>query len=246
MMQILIGLAVLALLSSESSSSSDRKKARLSPPEDKPKLPALFEPVSVPERILEVTSVVHEGGKSYAAKYYQPPFRPAPWTVRAWYDEDCGAHTIDITPHPVLSDDDFTVKVRVGGMHNADRNRFRHSASLLWPDDKYANRVLYRAPAGRSVCFLIDISVADHRFDFFHEPLVGRSAVLIAEDEPRAADQLDRFAQLREIEAVETQYAAARAKLEQRADLSADVKHQLESHLLVMREEQLRKILRGE
>lgn len=204
-----------------------------------PSLPTTFVPIPGPQRIVESRCHIDEGGRAICVKVYEPPLAPVPWTARAWYDMPRAAHVIEVSVHPLCEPGAVSAKVYVGAAHQANRALFAQTKEPLWPDDKVSNRVVHRAPRTQSVCFLIEIRAYDLCLDFFHEPF-DIDGLALTDDTPKAAK---RFAQMKEIDALEQMYAAERAKLEERSDLSPMAKHLRESHLMRIYEELLGEIV---
>jgi len=243
----LYGLLLLSGLGSSSGGKRDETRAcpppnRLDPPA-KPELPAFFIPVLGSQRVVETSCRLPEGSGSYPAKRYLPALSPSPWEVWAWYEPHRSAHVIEVRIHPSLENSDAVkAKVFVGEGHTANRCAFKANKQSLWPDDKYKNRVVFRAPREtKGLCFLIDITACDLHLDFFHEPLIDVAAFV-----PGPPDFDKDFAQLTQIEELEKRYAAERKKLEDRADLSSAVKRQLEARLMLIRERAVKKIIDGD
>lgn len=236
----LLLLGLLGLLVASASSADKPKKVLALPPPEGSKLPTAFMPIPGKRRVIETVTVIEEGNQAYRARVYEPPFVPAPWAVRTWFEPHRHAHVIDVVAHPLLRKPDaLTVRVLVGEKHQPDRAAFKRDAKSLWPDDKFENRVVHRMPgAARGVCFLIEVVAFDLRIDFFHEPYLADAASV--EDESVRASK--PFAVIHEIEELVKTYTEEIEKLKRRTDLSPDLKRQLESHLMVLFETSMRKV----
>lgn len=226
------------------SSLSDRPARSLPirlPPPEKPTLPSFFRPVGGSRRIFESRTVPSDGLAPPGATCYFPAISPIPWKVWAWYEPEHNAHVIEVEAHPDLRKPGaLQVKVYVGGYHQANRNEFRRDKKALYPDDKHENRIVYRTstrPPG--LCFLIDVTAYDLHMDFFHEPFMPAAPAIT--DNTQVV--VDPFAKIREIEEVEKRYAEEVEKLEQRSDLSAVVKSEMEGHLLRIYERSVKQII---
>jgi hypothetical protein len=90
--------------------------------------------------------------------------------VTAWYEERRDREIVSIDFAPSLPQNEIGVVVRKGEELNPDRAEFRSKASVLWPDDKWNNRVVHRYRRGTATgSFLIDVRVAEETIDFYHE-----------------------------------------------------------------------------
>lgn len=232
----LIGLIAAAV----GAAGSEKKKTLALPPPEGSKLPAAFLPIPGKQRIVETWKAIEDGDHVYRAMVYEPPFVPAPWSVRTWFEPHRRAHVIDVVAHPLLRGPSaLTVRVFAGEKHLADRGAFKRTAESLWPDDKHENRVVYRMPKERrGVCFLVEVVARDLQLDFFHEPFLIDPAL----DEQEPPESAKPFKVIYEIEELLKAYTDEIEKLERRTDLSPEMKRQLKSHLMVLFESSMQKV----
>ena len=211
----------------------------------------IYVPTGAIERVHEKHERVDDGGHQYMSKVYSPPLNRAPWTIRAWYSEHRDAHIIDFSyDQAIVILDLFEAHVYAGEQLNPNRKVFRGNHRELFPDDKVANRILYRMSGRtREPVFLIEIRVAEFKCDFYHEPFVAEEVIEVPQPEPVVEEIDPATAAARAFDfgpivgEYERAYERANQKVVDNPYLSADMKETLQGHLLKRYEDEITRLV---